>query len=87
MLDPKEMATALLKTHSEQTFKVQPYAGATPITEEVGYEAGKKSALIDVQNTIDAYDRIEKFINPMYFQEYLRELEHFNQVKEHIKQL
>jgi hypothetical protein len=47
-MTPKERAESLLDIMSKQTYKYQSYAGATYIEDEVGYEAGKKCALIAV---------------------------------------
>ena len=57
-LTPKEKAESLLKTMSEQTYKFQEYAGANYSTDEVGYEAGKKCALIAVDEFIITLKKI-----------------------------
>ena len=50
----KEKAEELLDIMSKQTYKIQPYAGANYETEEIGYEGGKKCALIAVDEIINA---------------------------------
>jgi hypothetical protein len=53
----KEKAVELVDNFSNQTYKCQPYAGATYLEEEVGFEAGKKCALICVGEIIkEGYD-------------------------------
>jgi len=58
-MTPKERAESLLERMSKQTYKYQPYAGARYLEEEVGYEAGKKCALLAVDvilNEVGAKD-------------------------------
>lgn len=57
-MTPKEKAENLLNEMSKQTYSVQPYAGATFIEEEVGYEAGKKCALICVEKQLELINTI-----------------------------
>jgi hypothetical protein len=52
-MTPNQKAKELLDKMSSQTYKIQPYAGAHYITEEVGWEAGKKCALIAVEEIIN----------------------------------
>jgi hypothetical protein len=47
-MTPKEKAKELLDKMSIQTYRYQPYAGANYSIDEIGYEAGKKCALICV---------------------------------------
>jgi hypothetical protein len=47
-MTPKEKAEELLDKMSIQTYKYQEYAGANYKTCEIGYEGGKKCALIAV---------------------------------------
>lgn len=49
----KEKAVELVDNFSNQTYKCQPYAGATYLEEEVGFEAGKKCALICVDEILE----------------------------------
>jgi hypothetical protein len=52
-MTPKEKAESLLELMSNQTYEYQPYAGATCLEAEVGYEAGKKCALIAVDEILE----------------------------------
>jgi hypothetical protein len=47
-MTPKEKAIELLDKMSSQTYSYQPYAGAHYLVEEIGWEAGKKCALIAI---------------------------------------
>lgn len=51
-MTPKEKAKELMDKISVQTYSYQPYAGARYNVEEIGYEAGKKCALILVDEII-----------------------------------
>ena len=75
-MTPKERAEELLDAMSKQTYEYQPYAGATYIEEEVGYEAGKKCALICV-------DLILNGSRLFYTEDY----DYWKKVKQEIKQL
>ena len=75
-LTPKEKAKELLDKMSSQTYKYQPYAGANYITEEVGWEAGKKCASI-------AVDEIIK-IKLLWFQKDTEYLDFWKEVKEEL---
>jgi len=70
-MEASEKAKILLEQMSSQTYKYQPYAGANSIEEEIGYEAGKKCALLCVENIIDMQNRVNiKFdFNINYWQE------------------
>lgn len=61
-MKPQEKAKSLLDDMSKQTYKYQPYAGATPITEEIGYEGGKKCALIAVNEIVEYIERINRLV-------------------------
>lgn len=50
----KEKAKELLDKMSIQTYSYQPYAGSHYHIEEIGYEAGKKCALIAVDEIINS---------------------------------
>jgi hypothetical protein len=52
-MNPKEKAKELFETMSAQTYTYQPYAGAHYSTEEIGWEAGKKCALIMVNGILN----------------------------------
>lgn len=52
-MTPKAKAKELLDKMSVQTYSYQPYAGAHYNIEEIGYEAGKKCALIAVDEILD----------------------------------
>ncbi len=52
-MTPKEKAEYLLKKMSNQTYTFQIYAGAHMSTEIVGYEAGKKCAMVSVDEIIN----------------------------------
>jgi hypothetical protein len=51
-MTPKEKAKSILEQMSSQTYEYQPYAGARYLEKEVGYEAGKKCALIAVNEIL-----------------------------------
>ena len=69
-MTPKEKAKELLDEMSSQTYSYQPYAGAHYVIEEIGWEAGKKCALIAVGEIID-----KDGYNNDYWQEVKQELE------------
>lgn len=52
----KEKAKELFNIMSNQTYSYQEYAGAHYSICEIGYEAGKKCALIAVDEIIEAID-------------------------------
>jgi hypothetical protein len=52
MKTPKEKALSLLDKMETQTYSYQEYAGSNPSTAEIGYEAGKKCALILVDEIL-----------------------------------
>jgi hypothetical protein len=54
----KQKAKNLLEKMSHQTFDYQPYAGSHYHTEEIGYEAGKKCALIMVNGIITELSKL-----------------------------
>lgn len=81
-MTPNEKARELLDKMSVQTYSYQPYAGAHYHIEEIGYEAGKKCALIAVDKIIDALPCREEYggewkliDNTEYWQEVKKELE------------
>lgn len=51
-MNTKLKAKELLDKMSSQTYSYQPYAGAHYSTEEIGREAGKKCALIYVEEIL-----------------------------------
>ena len=68
-MKPKEKAKELLELMECQTYSYQEYAGANSSITEIGYEAGKKCALITV-NEILIYTNYSK-----YWEEVKQELE------------
>jgi hypothetical protein len=54
-MTPKEKALSLLDKMKKQTYSYQEYVGANSSIDEIGYEAGKKCALITVENLINEY--------------------------------
>lgn len=57
----------LVEIFSKQTYKYQPYAGANYLTEEIGYEAGKKCALICVDEMKkDRHTLLVKLFDKIY---------------------
>jgi hypothetical protein len=51
-MEAKLKAKELLEKMSSQTYSYQPYAGAHYSTDEIGWEAGKKCALLFVEAMI-----------------------------------
>jgi hypothetical protein len=71
----KEKAKELVDKMSSQTYSYQPYAGAYYNEEEVGWEAGKKCALIAVDQILnECFDRF-LFSKCDYWQEVKQEIE------------
>jgi hypothetical protein len=73
-MTPKETAKELLDEMSSQTYSFQPYAGAHYLIEEIGWEAGKKCALIAVQQILE-----------IIFSDY--DWQYWNEVKKEIEKL
>ena len=74
-MTPKEKAKELLDEMSIQTYSYQPYAGAHYNIEEIGYEAGKKCALIAVDEIIN-YLEVDGFSTQIkYWLEVKQEIE------------
>ena len=74
-MTPKEKAIELLDKMSIQTYSYQPYAGAHYNIEEIGYEAGKKCALIAVDEIIN-YLEVDGFSTQIkYWLEVKQEIE------------
>ena len=78
----KEKAQELLDKMSSQTYSYQPYAGAYYNIEEIGDEAGKKCALIAVDEIIESLPCREEYggewkliDNTEYWQEVKQEIE------------
>ena len=55
-MEPKYKARELVDNMSSQTYSYQPFAGASYIVDEIGFEAGKKCALIAVDEIITQYN-------------------------------
>ena len=51
----KEKALSLLDKMEKQTYSYQEYAGANESIAEIGYEAGKKCALITVNEILESF--------------------------------
>ena len=71
----KQKAEELLDIMSKQTYKIQPYAGANYETEEIGYEGGKKCALIAVNEIINHCSLVEPFLGFDYWEQVKQEIE------------
>ena len=54
-MTPKEKALSLLDKMEKQTYSYQEYAGANESIAEIGYEAGKKCALITVNEILESF--------------------------------
>ena len=63
-MNAKEKAQELLDKMSCQTYSFQEYAGAHYSTEEIGWEAGKKCAIICIENE---YKSLINLINDLNF--------------------
>ncbi len=55
MNSPKEKAQELLDKMTKQTYEYQEYAGANYTTCEIGYQGGKKCALITVDEILSLF--------------------------------
>ena len=76
MSNIKEKAIELLEKMERQTYSYQEYAGAHESTAEIGYEAGKKCALIMVNEMIEfSTNKCCEFQNIKYWEEVKLELE------------
>ena len=51
----KDKALSLLDKMEKQTYSYQEYAGANSSIAEIGYEAGKKCALITVNEILESF--------------------------------
>lgn len=78
---PKEKAKELVDKMSKQTYSYQPYAGAHYKEDEIGWEAGKKCALIALEG------RMEELCILPYGMEYLDRLAYLEEIKEEINKL
>jgi hypothetical protein len=54
-MTPKEKALSLLDKMEKQTYSYQEYAGANSSIAEIGYEAGKKCALITIDEILESF--------------------------------
>jgi len=77
IMTPKEKALSLLDKMERQTYSYQEYAGANSSIAEIGYEAGKKCALITVDEIISMQEQVNiRFdFNIKYWEEVKQELE------------
>ena len=73
----KEKALLLLDKMERQTYSYQEYAGANSSIAEIGYEAGKKCALITIDEIISMQEQVNiRFdFNIKYWEEVKQELE------------
>lgn len=75
-MTPKDKAKELLELMECQTYSYQEYAGAHESTAEIGYEAGKKCALILINEMIEfSTNKCCEFQNRKYWEEVKSELE------------
>ena len=76
-MEPKLKALSLLDKMERQTYSYQEYAGANSSIAEIGYEAGKKCALITVDEIISMQEQVNiRFdFNIKYWEEVKQELE------------
>ncbi len=76
-MTPKDKALSLLDKMEKQTYSYQEYAGANSSIAEIGYEAGKKCALITVDEIISMQEQVNiRFdFNIKYWEEVKQELE------------
>jgi hypothetical protein len=76
-MTPKEKAKELVDMMSKQTYQYQEYAGAKYTTSEIGYEGGKKCALVTVHEILKDKEEIDgmRVINDPYWLEVKQEIE------------
>ena len=76
-IDAKEKAKELLQKMSSQTYSYQPYTGAHYNVDEIGWEAGKKCALIVVDECLKSVESDWAFmqIRTEYWQKVKNEIE------------
>jgi hypothetical protein len=95
-MTPKEKAKDLLDKMERQTYKYQEYAGAIYKTCEIGYEGGKKCALIAVEEILNARPLDPNYVDwddcgaaHQYWYEAQKEeaLEFWNDVKSELQSL
>lgn len=79
-MKPKEKAKQLVDEMSKQTYSFQEYAGAHYSVEEIGFEGGRKCALIAVD---EIEDIIKSFPNTIS----CHMLPFWNEVKQEIEKL
>jgi hypothetical protein len=72
-MSAKEKAIELVDKMSSQTYSYQPYAGAHYNIEEIGYEAGKKCALISVDEMLNSMS-IQSTDECQYWEEVKQEI-------------
>ena len=75
-MEPKYKARELVDNMSSQTYSYQPFAGARYIVDEIGFEAGKKCALIAVDEILKDREEIDgmRIINNPYWLEVKQEI-------------
>ena len=84
-MTPKDKAESLLDKMEKQTYSYQEYAGANSSIAEIGYEAGKKCALITVNEIIQSIAKIEGIEKLGVIQ--LNQLEYWREVKQELEKL
>jgi hypothetical protein len=77
-MTPKETAEYLLDTMSKQTYQYQEYAGSHYTTAEVGLEAGKKCAIIAVDEILYVLNEMDdtlSYNSSIFYNEIKQEIE------------
>jgi hypothetical protein len=76
-MSPKEKAKELLDKMTKQTYEYQEYAGANYTTYEIGYQGGKKCALIAVDEILNHHSTEQGLyrIDRYYWQEVKKQID------------
>ena len=74
-MSPQEKAQELLDKMTKQTYEYQEYAGANYTTYEIGYQGGKKCALIAVNEILNVIEDNCLEYDDNYWQEVKQEIE------------
>ena len=90
-MTPKEKAIELFDKMSKQTYSFQEYAGAHYSVEEIGWEAGKKCALIAVDEIISEYQSMSDTDSIIYIKNeityVIHKLVYWQEVKQEIEKI
>lgn len=86
-LTPKEKAENILIKMSSQTYQYQPYAGAHYSVDEIGYEAGKKCAVITIDEKIESLNTFSEYWNIQNGEWYKDELKELESIKTELNKL